>query len=129
LLLELLDGNSDRPVPTGPIAPDELEELRGRIGAIEKKLAALEDDRPTTPPALETDDRNKFVICEVVDGRPVKYWGGDEWTNDLSAANRYQSEATLKRTLDKVAKRKRDNPEIPIRYNTIGAIVRILGGE
>jgi hypothetical protein len=129
LLLTLLD--SDRPAPPPALAPDELEELRDRIGAIEKKLADLEDDRPAPPrssPAIGPGDREKFVICEVIDGRPVRYWGGEDWTSHLSAANRYQSESSLRRTLDKLAKRKRENPEISIRFNTIGAIERILGG-
>jgi hypothetical protein len=79
--------------------------------------------------AIGPGDQEKFVICEVDGGRPVRYWGGEDWTSNLSAANRYQSESSLRRTLEKLTKRKRENPEIPIRYNTIGAIERILGSE
>lgn len=97
--------------------PTTIDEIRKLMGT-EIKVPVL--------PAIGPNDREKFVICEVIDGRPVRYWAGENWSSSLEAANRYQSESSLRRTLDKLAKRKRENPEIPIRYNTIGAIERLL---
>jgi hypothetical protein len=120
---------------------EELEELRERIEAIEKKLSESPVSHSTpntqhpTPNglpqsiALDSGDREKWVICLVEDGQPRQFWNGQAWTDQIGEANRYQSEITLKRTLEKLKTRKRERPDWEIRYNSIANLEKILGDK
>lgn len=111
---------------------EELEELRERIEAIEKKLgeSPVTHSTPNGLPqsiALDPGDREKWVICLVEDGQPRQFWNGQAWADQIGEANRYQSEISLRRTLEKLKTRKRERPDWEIRYNSIANLERILG--
>lgn len=136
LLLELLDGK-------GSVNPDEAEKLWERIQAIEKKLgdSPVSHSTPNGLPksialdpvdksiALDPGDREKWVICLVEDGQPRQFWNGQAWTDQIGEANRYQSEISLRRTLEKLKTRKRERPDWEIRYNSIANLEKILGDK
>jgi hypothetical protein len=127
LLLELLDGKDS-------LNPDEAKELRERIEAIEKKLGESPVTHSTlngSPQsiALDPGDREKWVICLVEDGQPRQFWDGQGWTDQIGEANRYQSETSLRRTLEKLKTRKRERPDWDLRYNSIANLEKILGDK
>jgi|688.fasta_scaffold47198_5 hypothetical protein len=103
-----------------PSPVEELDEILKRIEVIEKKLG-----QPTTI-ALDPGDREKWVICLVGDGRPQKFWDGQTWIDQIEQANRYQSETSLRRTLKKLKTRKRERLDWEIRYNSIANLEKIM---
>jgi hypothetical protein len=107
-----------------PSPLEEIDSILKRIEAIEKKLGQ------PTPIALDPGDQEKFVICLVGgDGQPQKFWDGRGWIDQIEQANRYQSETSLRRTLEKLKTRKRERLDWEIRYNSIANLEKIIASQ
>lgn len=81
----------------------------GRIESIEKRIDKLgtEIEILTTPKQPTTPNNGELVIfLSDSEGRPIQFWSGQMWVDDLDLAYRYKAQQALARAIDKLKKRK-----------------------
>jgi hypothetical protein len=79
-----------------------IESLEERIEKLETEVEIL-----TTPKQPATPNNSESVIfLSDLEGKPIQFWSGQVWVDDLDLAYRYKAQQALARAIDKLKKRK-----------------------
>jgi hypothetical protein len=79
-----------------------IESLEERIEKLETEVEIL-----TTPKQPATFNNGESVIfLSDLEGKPIQFWSGQVWVDDLELAYRYKGAQAMARTMDKLKKRK-----------------------
>ncbi|MBE9263077.1 hypothetical protein IQ224_13115 [Microcystis sp. LEGE 00066] len=79
------------------------ESLEERIEKLEAEIEIL-----TTLQKQQTTHNNGELVIFLADseGKPIQFWSGQVWVDDLDLAYRYKAQQALARAMDKLKKRK-----------------------
>jgi hypothetical protein len=100
-----------------------IETLEERIEKLETEIEIL----TTTPKQPATPNNGESVIFLAdSEGRPIQFWSGQVWVDDLDLAYRYKAQQALARAIDKLKKRKLPGYPSPGRTIAFAPIENLL---
>jgi hypothetical protein len=79
------------------------QSLEERIEKLETEIELLTTltKQPATP-----NNGESIIFLADSEGKPIQFWSGQVWVDDLDLAYRYKAQQALARTMDKLKKRK-----------------------
>jgi hypothetical protein len=88
----------------------DRSEFEERITDVDNRIEKLENEveiHSTLSKSAVTNSHGEFVIFLAdQEKKPISFWSGQAWVNDLDLAYQYKSRSTLSRIMDKLKKRK-----------------------
>ncbi|MDB9427180.1 hypothetical protein PN437_20160 [Microcystis aeruginosa CS-564/01] len=99
-----------------------IESLEERIEKLETEVEIL----TTTPkqPATPNNDESVIFLADS-EGKPIQFWSGQVWVDDLDLAYRYKAQQALARAIDKLKKRKLPGEPFPGRTIAFAPIEKL----